>query len=160
MRFASRMGVATVLVTASVGLAAAAPSAAAPSAEVSGDLVPTSATFHPGQVGDNLVLGFDGTHAWSGSFTGTSSIVGDLVIRPSGPATFRGIVTFTGNTPCGPATVRLITTGSGELPFLSGRAVTIGANDASESVHAQLDVSLLLLPTGAFVHYTGDVHCG
>lgn len=140
---------------ASIALAAAAPAAAAP-IQVSGDLVPTSATLVPTQLGANVVLDGVGTHAWTGGFIGTSSIEVELVVHPSGVSTFRGIATFTGTTPCGPATVRLITTGTGQLPFLTGRAETVGPND----VRAQLNVSLVLDPTrGAFVHYAGDVHC-
>jgi hypothetical protein len=148
-----------IAAAAALALGAAVPAAASPSGPVAGDLAPTSATFYPQMLGENSVLGFAGSHAWTGSFTGTSTMVGSLMQHPSGVATFRGVVTFTGSTPCGPASIRFVTTGSGELPFLTGRAVTIGADDASESVHAQLDVSLVLLPAGAFVHYTGDVHC-
>jgi len=145
------------LATAAVALAAAASSAASPPVEISGDLIPTSATLVPGQEGANVVLDGVGTHAWTGSFTGTSSIAVELVVHPSGVSTFRATVTFTGTTPCGPATIRFLTTGSGRLPFLAGTAETIGPND----VRAELDVSVVLDPAhGAFVHYTGHVNCG
>jgi hypothetical protein len=156
MRFGSRKTIATALATASIALAAAAPAAASQAIEVSGDLVPTSTTLAPREVGENLVLEGVGTHAWSGGLIGTSSIAVELVVHPSGVSTFRAVVTFTGNTPCGPATLSFVTTGSGELPLLAGHATTTGPDD----VRAELDVSLVLLPEGAYVHYTGDVHCG
>jgi hypothetical protein len=156
MRFRSRKTVAAAIATASLALVAAAPGIASPPIQVTGDLIPTTATLVPGQLGANFVLAGSGTHVWTGGLTGTSTIEVELVVHPSGVSTFRGDVTFAGSTPCGPATMRFITTGSGELPFLSGHAETIGPND----VRAELDVTLVLLPTGAFVHYTGDVHCG
>jgi hypothetical protein len=148
----------TALVALSVGLCGAAPAAASHVIAAQGSLVPTSAIFSPPRlVGSDVVIGFTGTHQWSGSFTGTSTISGFLVQHPSGTAEFLGFATFSGITPCGRATVRVVTWGGGQLPKLTGRAVLIGV--AENSVLANLQVDLLLGPTGAFVNYSGDVRC-
>jgi hypothetical protein len=136
------------------GVAAATPSPA------SGSIVPTSAIFNPPRAADgNLIIETSGTHAWTGTFTGTSTIDVRLVERDSGQATFQGFGTFTGSTPCGTGTMSFVTAGSGQLPFLTGRAVTIDQAAASLPVHANLNVSVVLTPLGAFVTYSGDVHC-
>ncbi len=127
---------------------------------VSGSFVPTGGIFSPPRTADgNLIIEAHGTHAWTGSFTGTSTVDVRIVERDSGQATFLGFATFTGSTPCGPGTMEFVTGGSGQLPFLTGRAVSIDQAAASLPVHANLNLSGVLTPLGAFFTYSGDVHC-
>lgn len=155
MQLSPRRIVATALAVGAAALCVVAPASADAAIPVHGQLAPTSATFYPKTVGSDLILGFTGTHAWTGSFTGTSTIVGYLVLHASGDADFRALITFKGSTPCGNRTVRFVAAGSGQLPFLSGRAISI-----DESVRANWQVDLVLDPaTGAFVDYSGDVRC-
>ena len=155
MQLSPRKIVATAFVVGAAALCTVAPASASAAIPVQGHLAPKTATFYPKPVGSDLILGFTGTHDWSGSFTGTSTIVGYLVLHASGEAEFRALVTFRGDTPCGNRTVRFVTAGSGQLPFLSGRAVAIDV-----SVRANWHVDLVLDPaTGASVDYSGDVRC-
>jgi len=147
------------LAAATVALLPGGASAATPG-PASGSAVPTSSIFSPPRTADgNLIIEGHGTHAWTGSFTGTSTIDVRLVERDSGQATFLGFLTFTGSTPCGTGTVSFVTAGSGQLPFFTGRVVTIDQAAASLPVHANLNLSGVLTPLGAFVTYAGNVHC-
>jgi hypothetical protein len=148
------------LAALTVALAVAAPSDAARPASVSGSVAPTSANFYPTPLPDgNVLVGFTGTHAWTGSFTGTSTIEGQLLQTPTGQITYLAFVTFTGSTPCGYGTVSFISTGSGPLPGpVAGRTVTID-HTGSVRIHASLQTSLFLGPQGASVTFTGNAHC-
>jgi hypothetical protein len=158
MQLAPRITGVTALVAISAALSAAAPAAAGHVIAVQGSLVPTSATFStPRPVGSDVVIGFTGTHQWSGSLIGTSTISGFLVQHQSGTADFLAFGTFSGITPCGRATMRFVTWGGGQLPTLTGRAIGIGTGD--DSIRANLHVDLVLGPTGAFVNYSGEVRC-
>jgi hypothetical protein len=108
-----------------------------------------------------MIFSGSGTHAWTGSLTGTSVIDVGLVVHPSGILTYQGFLTFTGTTPCGTGTVHLVSSGSGPFPGpITGQATTVDEADASVPLHAELDVVLFLTPAGATGTYTGDVHCG
>ena len=152
----------TALAALTVTLAAAAPSSATQSAPVSGSVTPTSANFYPTPLpGGNVLVGFTGTHTWTGSFTGTSTIKGQLMQTATGQITYLAFITFTGSTPCGYGTVRFVTTGSAPLPGpVPGRAVTIDQADSSVHIHASVQTVLFLGPQGASVTFTGDAHCG
>ena len=149
------------LAALTVTLAVAAPSSATRPAPVNGSLLPTSANFYPNPLpGGNVLVGFTGTHSWTGSFTGTSTIEGSLVQTPTGQITYLAFITFTGSTPCGSGTVNFVTTGSGPLPGpVNGRAVTIDQAHGSVRIHASLQTVLFLGPQGASVTFTGDAHC-
>jgi hypothetical protein len=150
----------TALAASLLALAAAASATATPPSPVAGSAVPTSAIFSPPRTaGGNVFLEATGTHAWSGSFTGTSALAVRLVEHASGEASFQASGTFTGSTPCGTGTMSFTTEGSGQFPFFTGRLVTIDQADASLPIHADLEFTLVLTPIGAFVSYTGDVHC-
>jgi hypothetical protein len=148
------------LAAAAIALAAAAPSSSTPSIAVSGDAVPTSATLIPRFAGGNVLFDGSGTHAWTGSFTGTSAVKTHLVIHSSGKLTIQAFVTFTGSTPCGSGTVRLAAAGNGAFPGpVTAYATTIDRADASVPIHANLDLVLFLTPAGAVLTYSGDAHC-
>src|SRR5437879_4388345 len=105
------------LVAVSLGLAAAAPSAASSSISVSGTALPTSTTYTSVRSADgNTVIDATGTHAWSGSFTGTTVLTTHFVIHSDGQLTYQGFVRFTGSTPCGAGTVAFEIEGSGPFP--------------------------------------------
>ena len=150
-----------VFATASLGLAAAAPSGATTSISVSGSAVPTSAALTARTADGNVILDGSGTHAWVGSLTGTSVIDVHFVVHSSGIVTYQGFLTFTGTTPCGTGTVHFVSSGSGPFPGpITGQATTIDEANASVPLHAQLDVVLFLTPAGAVGTYSGNVRCG
>jgi hypothetical protein len=148
------------LAAACMALAAAAPSSATPTIAVSGDVVPTSATLIPRFADGNVLIDGSGTHAWAGSFTGTSVVETHFVIHSSGLVTVQAFLTFSGSTPCGAGTVRFAAAANGPFPGpITGHAVTIDGDATSMPIHANLDIVLFLLPDAAFVTYSGDVHC-
>jgi hypothetical protein len=148
------------LAVASIVLATAAPSGATPSTAVAGSAVPTSQALTARTADGNVIIAGSGTHAWTGGLTGTSVIDVHFVLHPSGNLTYQAFLTFTGTTPCGTGTVLFVSSGSGSLPGpITGQATTIDKADASVPLHAELDVVLFLTPSGAFVTYSGDVHC-
>jgi hypothetical protein len=149
------------LAAAVFALAAAPPSGAAESITVAGSVVPTSAALTVRTADGNTLISGSGTHAWTGSLTGTSVIDVHFAVHPAGKVTYHGFLTFTGTTPCGTATVHLVSFGSGPFPGpITGHATTIEQAGASVPLHAQLDVVLFLTPDGAAVTYSGDVRCG
>ena len=149
------------LLAASIALAAAAPSRATESIAVAGSAVPTSTALTARTADGNVILDGSGTHAWTGSLTGTSVIDVHLVVHSSGIVTYQGVLAFTGTTPCGMGTVHFVSSGSGPFPGpITGQVTTIDGAEGSVSLHANLDVVLFLTPDGAFATYTGNVRCG
>jgi hypothetical protein len=152
----------TLVVALAVASVVASPSGAKDaSIPVGGSLSPTSAILVPRAAGENLVFDATGTHAWAGSFTGTSTIETHFVVHNLETLTYEGVVTFTGATPCGTGTVQFNVSGSGPFPGpAEGHAVTVDRDGSTVATHAHLDTSLILTPAGAVVTYTGDVRCG
>jgi hypothetical protein len=149
------------LAAAFVTLVAAAPSGATGSIAVAGSLIPTSADLTVRTADGNLIFAGSGTHALTGSLTGTDAIDVHFVVHSSGIVTARGLLTFTGTTPCGTGTVHFVTSSSGTFPGpITGQVTTVDEADSSIPLHANLDVVLFLTPAGAVGTYTGDVRCG
>ena len=155
-----RSVVAAVLAT--IALATAGTARADSGQPVKGQATPITSAYFLKQVADgNVVLGFAGAHGWTGDFMGTSSIEGQLVQHSNGTLTFHAELVFTGQTPCGFGTVRFDAQGSSPLPGpVTGHVVTNDQADATVAVHANLDISLVLMPQGAYVTYSGDARCG
>lgn len=144
-----------------VGLTAAAPSGASSSISVAGSIAPTSATFNEQPADGNLVVDAVGTHSWTGSLVGTSTVTTHFVIHSDGRLTYQGHITFTGSTPCGTGTIDLENEGSGTFPGpLSGRLTTIDQGSSTLAMHLNGTSVLFLGPAGAFGTYTGEVTCG
>jgi hypothetical protein len=151
----------TALAAAALTLAVASPATATSSSPVAGNAVPTSATLTARTADGNVIIDGVGTHAWTGSFSGTSTVTTHFIEHPSGTLTFQGVITFTGTTPCGVGTLQFNAAGEGPLPGpISGHATTIDDANASVPIHAELNLVLFLTPAGAVVSYTGDAHCG
>jgi hypothetical protein len=161
MRSSLKRMAAGALVATSIGLAVAGRSAATSSIAVAGSAVPTSAALTARTADRNVIIAGSGTHAWTGSLTGTSAIDVRFVVHPAGILTYQGFLTFTGTTPCGTGTFHLASSGNGPFPGpITGHATTIDEADASVRLHADLEVVLFLTPVGAVATYTGDVQCG
>lgn len=144
-----------------VALVAVQSSSATTSIAGSGDLVPTSTALTSRTVGENVIFAGSGTHAWTGSLTGSSVIDVHFVLHPSGIVTYQGFTTFVGTTPCGSGTVQFTASGSGPFPGpITGHSTTSDQAAASVALHADLDTVLFLTPAGAVVTYSGEVRCG
>jgi hypothetical protein len=153
----------SVIATAAVvaALAMAAPSGAGSSIAIAGSIVPTGATLTERAADGNVIIDAVGTHAWTGGFTGTSTVDVHFVIHSDGQVTYQGLITFTGTTPCGPGTIQLEDEGSGTFPGpLPGKFTTIDQGNSTVAIHANGSNDLFLGPAGAFGTYTGEVTCG
>ncbi len=161
MRF-TRMSLCTAATAAGLAaLVVASPAAARVSTTVAGTAVPTSASFAARVAGDNVLIDATGTHAWAGSFVGTSTITTHFVEHADGTLDFQGFITFTGSTPCGTGTVTFNAAGQGAFPGpISGHMTAIDQAGDSVSLHANLNLVLFLTPAGAVASYSGDVACG
>jgi len=145
----------------SLALLAAAPSGASSSISIAGSVTPTSGTLNERAADGNIVVDAVGTHAWTGGFTGTSTIDVHFVIHSDGQVTYQGLITFTGSTPCGTGTTQLEDEGSGTFPGpLPGNFTTIDQGHSTVALRANGSNVLFLGPTGAFGTYSGEVTCG
>lgn len=144
-----------------LALAVAAPSGASSSIAVAGSITPTSGTLTERAADGNIVVDAVGTHAWTGDFTGTSTVDVHFIIHSDGQVTYQGQITFTGSTPCGPGTIHLEGEGRGPFPGpLAGKLTTIDQGNATLAMHGNMSDVLFLGPAGAFGTYSGDVTCG
>jgi len=109
------------------GAAASAPTSA------SGTFTYTSAAFNSIRAADgNLIVDLSATVSYTGTFSGTSTVQGTLIIHADGSANFHDVETFTGTVNGVPGTVTFNLTGS---------------NDSALNVHA----------TETIVSATGDL---
>ena len=110
-----------VLLTVLVAMVAAGGAAASPPSTASGTIANTTATFNSVRsAGGNLIIDLSATAAYTGTFSGTSTLHGVLIIHPDGSANFHDVEVFTG-------TVNGV---AGTVTFdLNGR------NDSSLAVH-------------------------
>ena len=96
--------------------------AASPPTTASGTIGNTIATFNSVRgAGGNLIIDLSATAAYTGTFSGTSTINGVLIIHPDGSANFHDVEVFTGTVNGVAGTVTFDLTGS---------------NDSSLAVHA------------------------
>jgi hypothetical protein len=76
---------------------AASSAAASPPISASGTLTYQSATFNSiRSAGGNTIIDLSATVAYTGTFNGTSTLHGTLILHPNGTANFHDIETFTG----------------------------------------------------------------
>jgi len=116
-----------LLLVAVVGLLAAvvaSGAAASPPISASGTLTYQSATFNSiRSAGGNTIIDLSATVAYTGTFNGTSSLHGTLILHPNGTANFHDIETFTGTVNGVPGTVTFNLNGS------SDAAAVVSATD-------------------------------
>jgi Protein of unknown function (DUF3224) len=140
------------------GLAATARATSRTSA--SGTIANTSATFNSVRPADgNLIVELDGTAAYTGTFTGTSTFHGILVIHPDGSANFHDMETFTGtvNGVSGTVTFNLTGHNDSNLVVHETRTVT-GATGDLAGLHGVLhEVGTVVIPNGPVTTYSGEI---
>jgi hypothetical protein len=118
----------------------------------------TSATFNSVRaVGNNLIIDLSATAAYTGTFTGTATIHGFLIIHPDGSANFHDIKVFTGtvNGVHGSVTFELNGSNDSTLAYHS-TATIIGATGGLTGLHGALHESgTVVIPNGPVGTYTG-----
>jgi hypothetical protein len=152
--------VALVAVFAVAGVTGAA---ASPPISVSGSFTYTSSTFNSiRSAGGNTIIDLSATVSYTGTFTGTSTLQGTLILHPNGTANFHDVETFTGTVNGVPGTVML---------NLNGRNDSTGAVQATDTIvsatgelaglHGVLsEVGTVLGPPGPVGTYTGQIQSG
>jgi Protein of unknown function (DUF3224) len=138
----------------------AATAGAAPPMSASGTIANTSATFNSVRQADgNLIVDLSATAAYTGTFTGTSTLHGILVIHADGSANFHDTETFTGtvNGVSGTVTFNLTGHNDPDLVVYETRTVT-GSAGGLAGLHGVLhEVGTVVLPNGPATTYSGRI---
>ena len=146
-----------VVLFAPVGTTGAA---ASPPTPASGTFTYTSSTFNSVRTaGGNTIIDVSATVSYDGTFTGTSTVEGRLIVHADGSANFHDVETFTGTVNGVPGTVTFNLTGSNDSSLaLHATATIIGATGGLAGIHGLLhEVGSVQIPTGPFGTYSGHV---
>jgi hypothetical protein len=136
------------------GAAASQPSLA------SGTVGNTSATFNSvREAGGNLIVNLTATAAYTGTFTGTSTINGILIIHADGSANFHDVEVFTGTVNGVSGTVTFNLNGSNDATLaVHATATIVGASGGLAGLHGVLhEVGTVVVPTGPVGTYRGEI---
>jgi hypothetical protein len=148
-------GAAGVLITAAVAGAAAAPPTTA-----SGTVGNTHAVFNSvREAGGNLIADVTATAAYTGTFTGTSTINGTLIIHADGSASYHDVEVFSGTVNGVAGTVTFNLNGSNDSELNARATATIvDASGGLAGLHGVLhEVQTVIPPTGPVGSYTGQI---
>ena len=150
---------------ATLGLTGTA--AAAPPTLASGAFTTTSATFNSTrEAGGNTIFDLTGTLSYTGTFTGTSTVRGILIIHADGSANFHDVEIFTGTVNGVPGTLTYNVAGTGRPGPSAGTFITqatqvivSGTGDLANLHGVLKQVGTVLDPAvGPFGTYTGTIH--
>jgi len=158
MTNARRLGLLLVVLVAVA--AAAAPAGAAAPATASGTVGNTSATFNSVRsAGPNLIIDVSATAAYTGTFEGTSTIEGTLVVHADGSAEFHDTEVFTGTVNGVPGTVTFNLNGVNDSSLaVHATATIVGATGGLAGLHGVLHATqTVVLPVGPVGTYTGRI---
>jgi hypothetical protein len=151
-----------------VAIAAPASAAQAADADASGTYRFTSATMPvPRTVGDHIILdGLTATVAWTGTFTGTSTLTGRLVLRPIdggdpllGTANYQYTDVFVGTVDGVPGTMTLLEEGqTGKDGIVHSKDVVVSATGGLVGLSGMVKgTGTVSGPTGPAGTYLGTV---
>jgi hypothetical protein len=160
--------VALVAVSAAAGVTGAA---ASPPTDASGTFTTTSATFNSmREVGGNTIIDLSSTIAYTGTFTGTSTVHGLLIFHSGGTgvqfppwrANFHDVEIFTGTVNGVPGTVTFNIKGSNDPSgAVKGTYTIVSATGELAGLHGVLSqVGKIETPSGPFGTYTGQIQLG
>ena len=108
----------------------------------------------------NLIVDLSATAAYTGTFSGTSTINGILIVHPDGSANFHDVEVFTGTVNGVAGTVTFNLNGSNDAALNVHAAATIvGATGGLAGLHGVLhEVGTVVIPNGPVGTYTGQIH--
>ncbi len=132
--------------------------AGSPPTAASGTVGNTSSTFHSIRTaGSNLIVDLSATAAYTGTFSGTSTIDGILIIHADGSANYHDIETFTGKVNGVSGTVTFNLNGSNDSTLaVHATATIIDASGDLAGLHGVLhEAQTVVLPNGPVGTYTG-----
>jgi Protein of unknown function (DUF3224) len=149
-----------VPLVALIAAAVAAGALASPPTPVSGTVGNTSATFNSVRAaGGNLIIDVSATAAYTGSFVGTSTIDGTLILHADGSASFHDVEVFTGtmNGIAGTVTFNLNGYNDSKLA-VHATATIVSAGGGLAGLHGVLHMlGTVVLPTGPVGTYSGQL---
>jgi hypothetical protein len=157
-------------VLAAVVLGAAPGAATSPPTEVSGTFTTTSATFNNMRtVGGNTIIDLSATVAYTGTFTGTSTVNGILIFHSDGTgaqfppwrANFHDVEIFTGTVNGVPGTVTFNLNGSNDpTAALKATDTIVSATGDLAGLHGVLRQVGTVGPNGPAGTYAGQIQFG
>jgi len=150
---------------ATVALVAAPGAVASPPTAASGTFTYTSSTFNSiRSAGGNTIIDLSATVSYTGTFSGTSTVQGTLIIHADGSANFYDVETFTGtvNGKSGTVTFNLAGTGSVAPPagsYQGTQAIVSGTGELA-NLHGVLKQvgTVPSAAVGPLGTYTGQIH--
>jgi Protein of unknown function (DUF3224) len=117
--------------------------------------------FPPCSPGNSIIEDNVAHMIYTGSFTGTSTIEGRLILHPNGLATFEDIETFIGTVNGVPGTVTMRAVGGGLVPDYHATNVILSATGALAGLHGMLDATgMVVIPQGPQGSYSGQIQYG
>jgi hypothetical protein len=149
-----------VLLTVLVAMVAAGGAAASPPSTASGTIANTTATFNSVRsAGGNLIIDLSATAAYTGTFSGTSTLHGVLIIHPDGSANFHDVEVFTGTVNGVAGTVTFDLTGRNDSSLAVDETRTIiDAGGGLDGLHGVLhETGVVVFPTGPVTTYSGKI---
>ena len=161
MRHTRRLYLLLVPLVVLFAVAAASGAAASPPTLASGTVGNTSATFNSVRaVGENLIIDLSATASYTGTFAGTSTINGTLILHPDGSANFHDVEVFTGTVNGVPGTVTFNLNGSNDSAgAVRATATIVDATGGLAGLHGVLhEVGTVVIPSGPVGTYTGNIH--
>ena len=160
MSKAGRLRLVLIPAVVMFGLIGATGAGASQPTTASGTVGNTSATFNSVRVaGGNLIVELSATAAYTGTFSGTSTLDGTLIIHADGSAEFHDIETFTGTVNGVPGTVTFNLNGSNDAALAYQTTATIvGATGDLAGLHGVLhEAGTVVIPTGPVGTYSGQI---
>ena len=147
---------------ATVALVAAPGAVASPPTAASGTFTYTSSTFNSiRSAGGNIIIDVSATVSYTGTFSGTSTVQGTLIIHADGSANFHDVETFSGTVNGVPGTVTF------NLAGRNGPSIDIQATDTIVSatgdlagLHGVLSEVATLGANGPVGTYAGEIQFG
>jgi hypothetical protein len=150
---------------ATVALVAAPGAVASPPTAASGSFTYLSSTFNSVRSdGGNLIIDLSATVSYTGTFSGTSTVEGTLILHADGSANFHDVETFTGTVNGVSGTVTFDLTGGNRPGFTDFHATDtiISASGGLAGLHGVLNWEgvALQMPNGPFGMYSGQIQSG
>jgi hypothetical protein len=134
--------------------------AASPPTLASGTVGNTSSTFNSVRAADgNLIIELTATATYTGTFSGTSTLEGRLIIHADGSANFQDVEIFTGTVNGVPGTVTFNLNGSNNAALdVHATATITGATGQLAGLRGVLhEVGTVVIPNGPVGTYTGQI---
>jgi uncharacterized protein DUF3224 len=156
----TRLRLLLVPVTVLVAIVATTGAAASPPSLATGTVGNTSASFNSVRAASgNLIIELTATAAYTGTFSGTSTLEGRLTIHADGSANFHDVEIFTGTVNGVPGTVTFNLNGSNNAAQeVRATATIIDASGQLAGLHGVLhEVGTVVIPTGPVGTYSGKI---